>query len=147
MKWCREIETCKIKGPDGYAYQTMWFNPEEAAKRNIKNGDIVEIYNERGRVLAGAYVTERIMPGVVYIDHGARLDPIVTGELDRGGDINTITPEKRMSRNAAGMVVSGFLVEVKRADLDKLMREYPEAFNQPYDSASGLHFDRVLESK
>jgi trimethylamine-N-oxide reductase (cytochrome c) len=144
MKWCREIETCKIKGPDGYGYQTMWINPADAAKRNIRHGDVAEIYNERGHVLAGAYVTERIMPGAVYIDHGARLDPIVTGKLDRGGDINTIVPEKRMSTNAAGMVVSGFLVEVKRADLEKLTREYPEAFARPYDSASGLDFNRVL---
>jgi len=30
MKWCREIETCKIKGPDGYGYQTMWINPVDA---------------------------------------------------------------------------------------------------------------------
>jgi trimethylamine-N-oxide reductase (cytochrome c) len=86
------------------------------------------------------------MPGVVYMDHGARLDPIVPGKIDRGGDINTITPEKRMSTHAAGMVVSGFLVEVKRADLEKLKQEYPEAFNRPYDSGSGLRFDRVLEN-
>jgi trimethylamine-N-oxide reductase (cytochrome c) len=39
--------------------------------------------NERGEVLAGAYVTERIMPGVISIDHGAKYDPIVPGELDR----------------------------------------------------------------
>ena len=25
-------------------------------------------YNERGGVLCGAYVTERIIPGVVYVD-------------------------------------------------------------------------------
>ncbi len=144
MKWCREIETCKIKGPDGYAYQTAWLNPQEAAKRGIKNHDVIEIFNERGSVLAGAMVTERLMPGVVYIDHGARLDPIAVGKIDRGGDINTITPEKRMSRNAAGMVVSGFLADVKRADLDQLMRDYPDAFNRPYDDASGLDFNRVV---
>jgi hypothetical protein len=51
-----------------------------------------------------------------------------------------------MSTHATGMVVSGFLVEVKRADLEKLMREYPEAFTRPYDSASGLRFDRILEA-
>jgi molybdopterin guanine dinucleotide-containing S/N-oxide reductase-like protein len=144
MKWCREIETCKIKGPDGYAYQTMWLNPKEAAKRGIKNHDVVEIFNERGSLLAGAMVTERLMPGAVYIDHGARLDPIVVGKIDRGGDINTITPEKRMSDHATGMVVSGFLVDVKRADLDQLMRDYPEAFARPYDDASGLDFNRVV---
>jgi trimethylamine-N-oxide reductase (cytochrome c) len=145
MKWCREIETCKIKGPDGYGYQTMWINPVDAAKRDIRHRDIAKIYNERGALLVGAYVTERIMPGAVYVDHGARLDPIVPGELDRGGDINTITPGKRMSKNATGMVVSGFLVEVERANLDQLRKQYPEAFNRPYDYASGLDFNRVLD--
>ena len=53
---------------------------------------MVSIFNERGTVLAGAYVTERIMPGAVGIDHGAKYDPIVPGEIDRGGAINTIVP-------------------------------------------------------
>ena len=100
---------------------------------------MVKIYNERGAVLVGAYVTERIMPGVVYVDHGARYDPIVPGELDRGGAINTITPHKITSKNChrhGG--VSGFLVECERADLDALRKQYPEAFARPYDSGSGL---------
>jgi len=65
---------------------------DESAGSNherYKNGDILKIHNERGIVLAGAYITERIMPGVVYIDHGARCDWIVPGEIDRGGAINT----------------------------------------------------------
>ena len=61
----------------------------------IKDGDIVRVYNERGAVLAGAYVAERIMDGAVSMDHGARYDPIVPGEFDRGGAINTITPHNR----------------------------------------------------
>ena len=36
-------------------------------------------------MLAGAYVTERLRPGVAYIDHGARVDFIKAGENDRGG--------------------------------------------------------------
>jgi len=44
----------------------------------------VKAYNERGAVLACAYVTERLMPRVAYIDHGSRSDPIIPGELDRG---------------------------------------------------------------
>ena len=74
---------------------------------------MVKVFNERGAVLCGAYVTERIMPGVVYVDHGARYDPIVPGELDRGGAINTIRPHNVTSKNCAGMVASGFLVEVE----------------------------------
>jgi hypothetical protein len=84
------------------------------------------------------------MPGVVYMDHGARYDPIVPGELDRGGAINTITPHNTTSRNATGMVVSSFLVEVKKTDLDKLISQYPEAFARPYQADAGLRMERLL---
>ncbi len=84
------------------------------------------------------------MPGVVYVDHGARYDPVVPGEIDRGGAINTITPHNNTSKNATGMVTSGFLVEVERANLDDLRRKYPEPFNRPYDRASGLRYDRLF---
>jgi trimethylamine-N-oxide reductase (cytochrome c) len=144
MQWLREIQTCKIVGADGYAYQTMWINPIDANNRSIRHGDVVSCFNERGQVLCGAYVTERIMPGVVHVDHGSRYDPVVTGVLDRGGAINTITPRNTTSKNATGMVSSGFLVEVKRVDLDELKKQYPEVFSRPYDQASGLVFNRVL---
>jgi molybdopterin guanine dinucleotide-containing S/N-oxide reductase-like protein len=145
MNWFHEIVTGKVRGSDGYLYEPLWLHPSEAKKRGINNGDIVKIYNERGVVLAGAYVTERIMPGVAYIDHGARYDPIVPGEIDRGGAINTITPHHGTSRNCrGGMVVSGFLVEVERANLDELQKKYPEAFSRPYHRGSGLDFNRVL---
>ena len=144
VTWFHEIPTCKVRGPDGYLYEPIWIHPTEAAKRGIEHGDIVKVFNDRGGVLAGTYVTERIMPGVLYIDHGARYDPIVVGELDRGGAINNITPRKVTSRNAAGHVVSGFLVEVERADLDGLRKKYPETFSRPYHEASGLRMERIL---
>ena len=73
ITWTREIPTCKVKGPDGYKYEPLWINPADAAARGIENGDVVNVYNERGAVLGGAYVTERMMPGVVYMDHGAQV--------------------------------------------------------------------------
>jgi len=144
ITWLREIPTCKVKGPDGYYYEPLWINPADASARGIKSGDVVKIYNDRGAVLGGALVHERIMPGVVYMDHGARYDPIVPGELDRGGAINTITPHKTTSKNATGMATSGYLVQVERADLDELMKQYPEAFKRPYHPAAGLRMERVL---
>jgi trimethylamine-N-oxide reductase (cytochrome c) len=141
ISWTREIPTCKVKGPDGYKYEPVWINPGDAILKEIENGDVVKVYNERGAVLAGAYVTERLMPGVVYMDHGARYDPIVPGELDRGGAINTITPHNLTSKNATGMVVSSFLVEVERVNLDELRKEYPDAFNRPYHADSGLRLE------
>ena len=144
MQWLREMETCKIVGPDGYAYQTAWINPKDAAKHDIRHGEVMEVFNERGGVLVGAYVTERIMPGVVYVDHGARYDPIVPCELDRGGAINTITPRNTTSKNATGMVSGGFLAGVKRADMEGLRRQYPEAFSRPYSKAAGLVRERIV---
>jgi anaerobic selenocysteine-containing dehydrogenase len=142
--WFHEIVTGKVIGPDGYHYEPAWLHPSEASKRGIANGDIVTIFNERGKVLAGAYVTERIMPGCVYIDHGSRYDPIVPGEIDRGGAIDSISPHNVTSKNCAGMVTSGFLTEVERTNLDEMRRKYPEPFSRPIDKGSGLTFERVL---
>ena len=83
------MPTCKVNGWDGYLYEPLWMQPLDAAARGIEDGDIVKIYNERGVVLGGAYVSERVMPGAVSMDHGARYDPIVPGWFDRGGVINT----------------------------------------------------------
>ncbi|MBN2041626.1 MAG: molybdopterin-dependent oxidoreductase [Spirochaetes bacterium] len=139
--WTREIPTMKIKGQDGYLYEPVWLNTAEAEARGIKHGDIVKIYNERGTVLGGAYVTERLVPKTAYMDHGARWDPIIPGELDRGGAINTITPHNITSKNATGMVVSGFLVEVEKVTDEEMAswrKDYPEAFNRNYDPVTGV---------
>ena len=144
MQWLREIETDKIVGPDGYAYQAAWIHPEDARVRGIKHRDVIKIFNERGGVLVGAYVTERVMRGVMSVDHGARYDPIVPGELDRGGAINTITPRNTTSKNATGMVSGAFLIDVEPIDIDKLREEHPEAWSRPYHPASGLDRERVL---
>jgi anaerobic selenocysteine-containing dehydrogenase len=137
ITWLREIETCKVTGPDGYQYHPIWLHPNTAEERGIKDGDVVSIFNERGTVLAGAYVTERIMPDVVYIDHGAKWDPIVPGEIDRGGAINTIVPRHTTSKNAVGHAVSGFLVDIEKTDLEELKRKYPEAFEKPFHPCAG----------
>jgi trimethylamine-N-oxide reductase (cytochrome c) len=131
ITWFREILTCKIRGPDGYFYEPLWMHPIDAEKRGIKHGDIVRVYNERGIVLCAAYVTERMLPGSVLVHHGARADLISIDPLiDRGGAINLIVPSKPTSRNTVGMVCSGILVEVEKADLQELMDKYPEAFKK-----------------
>ena len=141
ITWFREIPTCKVRGADGYQYHPAWISPVDAVARGIANGDVIKIYNERGAVLCGALVTERIMPGAVSVDHGAKYDPIVAGELDRGGAINTITPHNLASKNATGMATSGFLVEIQRVNLDELKQKYPEAFNRPFHREAGLIMD------
>jgi trimethylamine-N-oxide reductase (cytochrome c) len=152
ISWLREIPMCKVRGPDGYLYEPVWINPQDASARGIKDGDIVKIYNERGAILGGALITERIMPGAVSQDHGARHDPIAPG-LDRGGSNNIISPRGLVSRNCLGVVTSGFLVEIEGVDLAELRDRYPAAFKREYNPASGLLFnawvidDEITEGK
>ena len=152
ISWLREIPMCKVPGPDGYLYEPVWINPQDATARGIKDGDIVKIYNERGAILGGARVTERIIPGAVSQDHGARHDPIAPG-LDRGGSNNIISPRGLVSRNCLGVVTSGFLVEIERVDLAELRDRYPGPFEREYNPASGLLFnawiigDEITEGK
>ena len=139
--WTREIETMKVRGADGYLYEPVWMHPSEAEKRGIRHGDVVKVFNERGVVLCGAYVTERLIPRTCYVDHGSRLDPIIPGWLDRGGAINTITPTNNLSKNATGMAVSGFLVEIEKVtdeDWAQWKRDYPEAFARKLDPDAGV---------
>jgi molybdopterin guanine dinucleotide-containing S/N-oxide reductase-like protein len=145
VTWFREIDTCKVRGSDGYQYHPLWMNPKDAAARGIKHGDVVSIFNERGTVLAGAYVTERIMAGAVGIDHGAKYDPIVPGEIDRGGVINTIVPRNCTSKNTVGMAVSGFLVEVEKTDLEALRAKYPQAFARECHITAGPCIAGIME--
>jgi trimethylamine-N-oxide reductase (cytochrome c) len=144
ITWTREAPTCKIVGPDGYMYEPIWLHSSEAAKRGIKHGEIIKIFNERGIVLGGAYVTERLCPGVVSMDHGARIDPIILGKVDRGGAINTISPATTISKNCVGQATTGFLVEVSKIapkQWEEWRRINPAAFERQYEKDSGPLFD------
>lgn len=143
VTWLREIPTMKIKGPDGYLYEPVWISPTDAAARGIVHGDVVSVFNERGTILCGAFVTNRVPPGGLVIHHGSRVDPISTkpGEMiDRGGETNLICGDNVLSQNCGGQVGSGYLVQVEKTNLDALRAKYPEAFAREYD-ASGVTFN------
>lgn len=73
------------------------------------------------------------------MDHGVRYDPIVPGELDRERAIDTMTLGIMISKNATGMVVHSFMVEVKRASLGELRKKYSKKFKRPYEADAGLN--------
>lgn len=147
VNWLREIDSCKVVGPDGYRYEPIWINPTDAERYEIEDGDIVGIFNERGTVLGGARVTERIMPGALSQDHGARCDPIVAGEggIDRGGANNLLAPVATTSKNVAGMACSSFLVGIKKVDVAELAEKYPDAFGREFDPEIGLVVTSFIE--
>jgi hypothetical protein len=84
------------------------------------------------------------MPGVLYMDHGARCDWIIPGKLDRGGAIDLLAPDWLTSGYCDGMATSSFLVGVEKvtmAEMEEWRKLYPEAFAREYDPASGLRFN------
>jgi len=149
ITWNREIETMKIRAGDGYQYEPAWMHPSTAAECSIIHGDVIKVFNERGTVLCAAYLTERLIPRTVYVDHGSRFDPIDAETIDRGGAINLITPHNNISKNATGMVVSGFLVGIAKVTDEEMAgwrAEYPEAFGRKIDEACGVCLDGWLIS-
>ncbi len=48
------------------------------------------------------------------MDHGARVDYIITGKLGRGGAINLIAPNDIASKNCLGEATSGYLLDVQK---------------------------------
>ena len=123
IDWIKELG--KVRAADGYDYEACWMHPDDARSRGIVNGDVVMIHNQRGAVLVGAVVTERIIPGAIGIEHGAKMDVMdLDGKrVDRGGCINLICPIPN-EKNPAGegeikvpeMNVSGFLAQAVKID-------------------------------
>ena len=62
--------------------EPVLINPIDAEKRKIKSGDIVNLTNDRGSLLAGAKITDDVMPGVVVLSTGAWFDPDENTGLD-----------------------------------------------------------------
>ncbi|MEZ5934912.1 MAG: molybdopterin-dependent oxidoreductase [Alphaproteobacteria bacterium] len=111
--------------------EALRLHPEDAALRNIADGDIVRVFNDRGATLAGAIVTDRVRPGVVVLPTGAWFDPENPTEaqsLDVHGNPNVLTRDLGTSTLAQGTSAHSCLVEVERYD-DTAPRV--KAFSQP----------------
>jgi len=101
VPWLREVEP-----------QSVWIHPMDAEARGIRNGDLADVFNDRGRIRIPARVTQRIMPGVVNVSQGAWYDPDNEG-VDHGGCANVLTEDDH-SPGGAWHLNSG-LVQVERS--------------------------------
>ena len=74
----------------GQVYQhRVWISTTDAKARGIKDGDMIQVYNDRGKVVMPAYVTSRIMPGLTVIRHGGWYIPDESG-IDFGASPSTL---------------------------------------------------------
>ncbi len=92
--------------------QRVFINPIDAAERDIHDGDLVRVWNERGELVIPARVTPRILPGVVDIPQGAWWSPNESG-VDFGGCINVLTSE-RWTPFAFGAAQHTIMVQVEK---------------------------------
>jgi anaerobic dimethyl sulfoxide reductase subunit A len=84
----------------------------DAKKRGISDGDEIVIFNDRGKLVVPAEVTERIIPGVIDLPQGAWFD-IDDDGVDRGGCANILTPDTHSPGGA--WPANTVLVEARKA--------------------------------
>ncbi|MBM4444381.1 MAG: dimethyl sulfoxide reductase subunit A [Chloroflexi bacterium] len=101
IPWLRELQD-----------HALLINSEDARARGINDGDMVRVFNDRGQILIKARVTERIMPGVVDVPHGAWYAPD-PDRVDRGGCANVLTPDRHSP--GGSFPYNTALVEVAKA--------------------------------
>lgn len=108
--WIREWYEVNRREP-------AWINPQDARERGIANGDVIRVFNDRGEILVGALVTERVRRGVLIIHEGGWYDPGASGKngpVCKHGLVNVLTLDKGTSRLAQGNIANTVLVDVAK---------------------------------
>ncbi|WP_299849008.1 molybdopterin-dependent oxidoreductase [uncultured Roseovarius sp.] len=100
-------------------------NAEDAAARGIEDGDLIELYNDRGTVIVGAVVSEGIMPGVVSVYEGAWPQLDSKGRCN-SGLVNFLTSTQRASGLSEANTANTVLCSMRKC-------EDPEGPNQAYE--------------
>jgi anaerobic dimethyl sulfoxide reductase subunit A len=95
--------------------QELTMNASDAARIGVKTGDIVEVWNDRGRVVVPVYATERCMPGVCVLYEGAWMDLDDKG-VDRAGNPDFLTKDEPSP--AGAFAYNTVLCNVKKTNLD-----------------------------
>lgn len=98
---------------EGARPSLMAINPEDAQKRQIEDGQLVRVFNDRGACAARAQVTTNIRPRVIAIPTGAWFDPDDDGD-DRQGNPNVLTRDIGTSRLGQGSSAHSTLVQVEK---------------------------------
>jgi len=92
--------------------EPVTMHPADAAARGIAGGMLVRLFNERGACLAGAVLSDAVMPGIVQLATGAWYDPAPDG-LDRHGNVNVLTLDKGTSALSQAPSAHTTLVQVE----------------------------------
>jgi len=100
----------------------VYLNASDAAEKRIKDGDTVLIWNQYGKILRVASLSEVIMPGCVAVPHGSWVDLDEEAGVDRGGADNVL-----IGPASSGMGVTGYNnynCDYKKYDGEPLIPDY-----------------------
>ncbi|GHQ48992.1 biotin sulfoxide reductase [Helicobacter pylori] len=118
--WVRNVY--KIQGRE-----PVMINELDANKLGIRHGEIVEVFNARGRLLAGAFVTKNIRQGVLSIQKGAWYDledERVRNPRCNGGHANTLTSLRPTSSMTQAISANTALVNIRKLRRYELVKPY-----------------------
>ncbi len=98
--------------------EPVHIHPEDAKERNLKNGDVVEIFNSRGSCFAAVKIDGNLMRKVIQMSTGAWYDPIDPSNENspcKNGNPNVLTLDKGTSKLGQGPIAHTCLVNIKLA--------------------------------
>jgi anaerobic selenocysteine-containing dehydrogenase len=96
---------------------TALLHPEDAKKRNINPGDMIEVQSKVGSIILPSELTEDIMPGIVSIPHGWGHDrpgvQLKTAREFAGVSVNDITDNRVTEELTGSSVFFGVPVRIE----------------------------------
>ena len=99
--------------------EPVYINNIDADKRNLKDKDLVKVYNDRGSCYASIVIDNNLRSGVILISTGAWYDPIdpsIPNSPCKNGNPNTLTPDKGTSSLGQGPIAHTCMVEIQLAE-------------------------------
>ena len=92
--------------------EPLHIQPEDAALRGLKDGDLVRVFNDRGACLGSVVIDAAMRSGVVQMSTGAWYDPDENG-MCKHGNPNVLTRDKGTSKLGQGPSAHSCLIEVE----------------------------------
>ncbi|MFZ5857940.1 MAG: molybdopterin-dependent oxidoreductase [Chloroflexota bacterium] len=82
--------------------QELFINPVDAEKYGIKNGDVVLVESQSGKVIRPALLTNRVIPGVIVLGQGAWALFDEASGVDMAGATNTLNGDYATGQGHTG---------------------------------------------
>ncbi len=111
LAWIRDEPQMYTSG-----YKTMLINPSDATTYGLHQGDVVKVFNARGSLLAGVFISQEQCPKTVWISEGGWYTPQqpgVVNSTDLGGNVNVLIDSRQPEPICDGLL-NHALVQIQK---------------------------------